>query len=112
MTETKNSVKTAGKASSKASAKVETETKTAGKASPKAETKTVGGKPRKLRSSLSGQQFYCLGCRVKRHERSAKNICYRITKNGKYQLKSRCNGCKRDLYKFAKEEDAKKYNKC
>ena len=98
MTETKKIVKTAGKATTKATTKTE--------------TKTVGGKPRKLRSSLKGQQFYCLSCRVKRHERSEKNICYRITKNGKYQLKSNCGGCKRDLYKFAKEEDAKKYNKC
>ena len=75
---------------------------------------TTGGKkkgPRKLRSPLGGQQFYCLSCHVKRHERAAKNICARKTKNGRNQLVSRCKTCKRDLYKFVSQADYDKFAK-
>ena len=94
----------------------ETETKSITKSVKTKSVKTAGkytkGKPRKLKSKLGERQFYCVRCRVKRKTRAKVNICARMTTNGRRQLKSSCDGCKKDVYKFASKELYDKYKKC
>ena len=66
----------------------------------------------KLRSKLKVNQFYCFTCSGPRAERSNKNICAEITKNGRYRLRTKCKKCVKNVSKFVTKEVYEKYSKC
>ncbi len=71
--------------------------------------------PEKLRTKLTANQFYCVGCN-KRSTAKTADICVVTMKNGTPALKGHCSSCESDAYKFIKhttvKEAVKKYGKC
>ena len=74
------------------------------------DTKKISRK--KLHKPLLDKQFYCFTCSNHRTTRSNKNLCTRITKNGRYLLTSQCSKCVNKVSKFVSKEVYDKYKKC
>jgi len=71
--------------------------------------------PAKLRTKLTANQFYCVGCN-KRSTAKTADICVVTLKNGAPALKGQCFACESDAYKFIKnsavQAAVKKYGEC
>lgn len=66
--------------------------------------------PRKLRSKLKKNEFYCVFCRRK-IKLNSDEICLENDKRGRPRIRSKCNQCDYKVFKYIKFKDVDKVEK-